>query len=407
MESKHTIRVKLPVNYAESESSSNRSFETSQSRTVIDLNEDEQDQIDELAEDEAPIQYTTPSRSGLRQRKPNQSLKAQENAEISRKHPRTGGKKRSVISDLIGEDIAGMDFTPVVSDRVAIRQEIASKTAANRNRFFVEKKDFWLPLLPPQNYVRKLVDKHERFSEAEIARLPPITPYEEIEVQPRGVKAVMKPYQLSGLSFMVWLHRNGLSGILGDEMGLGKTLQTLGLVQYLKENDPKAGTGRLQRPFLVVCPLSVLSSWMAEAKKWTPGLKAIRFHGPEKERTRLKKIVVGEMDIFGNLTAQAKSKLNTRRNAAGKQVILLDSDSEDELDVGVDLVVTTYECYRAEQSWFKKAFVWRYVVLDEGHTVRNIQPMNFSDDLRIYVYSHRIFSFRTPANLNRSKTTKA
>jgi len=81
---------------------------------------------------------------------------------------------------------------------------------------------------------------------------------------------------------MVYLHRNGLSGILGDEMGLGKTLQTLSLVQYLKENDPKAGTGRLARPFLVVCPLSVLSSWMAEAKKWTPGLKVVRFHGPMK-----------------------------------------------------------------------------------------------------------------------------
>jgi SWI/SNF-related matrix-associated actin-dependent regulator of chromatin subfamily A member 5 len=160
-----------------------------------------------------------------------------------------------------------------------------------------------------------------------------------------------------------------LSGILGDEMGLGKTLQTLSLIQYLKENDPKTGTGRLQRPFLVVCPLSVLSSWMAEAKKWTPGLKAIRFHGPAQERQRLKKIVVGELDIYGNLTAQAKSKLKSRRNAAGKTVISLDTDSEDEEDLGVDLVVTTYDCYKAEQSWFKTAFVWRYVVLDEGHTV--------------------------------------
>jgi SWI/SNF-related matrix-associated actin-dependent regulator of chromatin subfamily A member 5 len=134
----------------------------------------------------------------------------------------------------------------------------------------------------------------------------------------------------------------GLSGILGDEMGLGKTLQTLALIQHLKENDPKVGVGRQQRPFLVICPLSVLSSWMAESRKWAPGLKVIRFHGPVKERVRLKKIVVGEVDIYGNLTAQAKSKLKSRRNAAGKKVISLDTDSEDEDDVGVDLVVTTY-----------------------------------------------------------------
>lgn len=148
-------------------------------------------------------------------------------------------------------------------------------------------------------------------------------------------------------------------------MGLGKTLQTLSLVQYLKENDPKVGVGRTQRPFLVVCPLSVLSSWMAEAKKWAPGLKTIRFHGPAKERNRLKKMVVGETDIYGNLTKQAKSKAKSRSRGKNN-AINLDTDSEDEDDIGVDIVVTTYDCFKAEQSWFKTAFVWRYIVLDEG-----------------------------------------
>lgn len=224
-------------------------------------------------------------------------------------------------------------------------------------------------MLPHNNYIRKLVEKHELLSADEIAQLPTISPYEEIETQPCGVKATMKPYQLSGLSFLVYLHKNGLSGILGDEMGLGKTLQTLSLIQYLKENEPKIGTGRLQRPCLVVCPLSVLSSWVAEAKKWTPELKVIRFHGPVRERNRLKKIIAGEMDVHGNPTAYAKSKLRSRRVAAGKTVINLDPDPEDEADVGVDLVVTTYESYRMENAWFKKAFVWRWAILDEGHAV--------------------------------------
>jgi SWI/SNF-related matrix-associated actin-dependent regulator of chromatin subfamily A member 5 len=152
-------------------------------------------------------------------------------------------------------------------------------------------------------------------------------------------------------------------------MGLGKTLQTLSLIQHLKETDPRVATGRQQRPFLVVCPLSVLSSWMAEAKKWTPGLKVIRFHGPVQERNRLKRVVVGEVDNYGNPTAQAKKKMKKRRGGAGQRPISLDTDSEDEQDVGVDLVVTTYDCFKCEQSWFKTAFVWRYIVLDEGHTV--------------------------------------
>ena len=147
-------------------------------------------------------------------------------------------------------------------------------------------------------------------------------------------------------------------------MGLGKTLQTISLIQYLKEHDPKTGSGTLQRPFLVVCPLSVLSSWMAELKRWAPHLRAVRFHGPVKERDQIKKVVMGDEDLFGNATAQGRSK-QKRRNP---KVISLDSDSEDE-NTGVDVVVTTYDCFKAEQSWFKRALVWRYVVLDEGHTV--------------------------------------
>jgi SWI/SNF-related matrix-associated actin-dependent regulator of chromatin subfamily A member 5 len=38
--------------------------------------------------------------------------------------------------------------------------------------------------------------------------------------------------------------------------------------------------------------------------------------------------------------------------------------------LGIDLVVTTYDAYLAEQSWLKRAFVWRYVILDEGHKVK-------------------------------------
>lgn len=183
----------------------------------------------------------------------------------------------------------------------------------------------------------------------------------------------MKPYQLAGLSFLVYLHKNGLSGILGDEMGLGKTLQTLSLFQYLKENQLTSDSNTELRPFLVVCPLSVLSSWIAEARRWTPDLKVLRFHGPIHERNRLKRVASGEEDMYGNDTRKARKKKMQRRTATGKPIISLDSDPEDETvdERGVDLIVTTYDTFNAEQSWFKKAFVWRYVVLDEGHKIKN------------------------------------
>ena len=182
----------------------------------------------------------------------------------------------------------------------------------------------------------------------------------------------MKPYQLSGLSFLVYLHRNGLSGVLGDEMGLGKTLQTLSLVQYLKENRKKSASKDELRPCLVVCPLSVLSSWMAESRRWTPDLKVLRFHGPSRERNRLKRVATGEEDMYGNETKNSRKKKNERRTATGKPIIELDSDNENLADErGVDLIVTTYEGFQAEQSWFKRAFVWSYAILDEGHKIKN------------------------------------
>jgi len=287
-----------------------------------------------------------------------------------------------------------------VSKRAAIRKEIEDHTKAYRDRFLLEKKHLFLPLLPRDNYIYKLEERFEELSEDERAKTPPTTPYAEIDRQPVGITATMKPYQLSGLSFMMYLYNNGLSGILGDEMGLGKTLQTLSLVQHLKETELIKARGRQQRPFLVVCPLSVLSSWMIESKKWAPNLKVIRFHGPVAERERLKKIVVGEMDFYGNPTTLARRKLSKRQRRGGtaQQPIAVESDEDDE-DVGVDLVVTTYDSFKCEQSWFRTVFVWKYVVLDEGHMVKNAMS-GISKSLQGIRAEYRLILTGTPLQNN-------
>jgi SWI/SNF-related matrix-associated actin-dependent regulator of chromatin subfamily A member 5 len=201
-------RVRPSTSYPESNLSPSKSpFDTPPSQTIINL-EDGEDPL--VQNEEEGIQYAAASRRrSLRDLKSKNAIRLTENGFTTATPPRSH-KKKTAIEELIGGDL-----TPVVSERVAIRQEIASQTASRRNRFFVEKKDFWLPLLPPNNYVRKLVEKHERMSEAELAILPATAPYEEIGIQPKGVKAIMKPYQLSGLSFLVYLQKNGLSGILG------------------------------------------------------------------------------------------------------------------------------------------------------------------------------------------------
>ncbi|ORY18389.1 SNF2 family N-terminal domain-domain-containing protein [Clohesyomyces aquaticus] len=242
--------------------------------------------------------------------------------------------------------------------RTRLRDDIARQSKDRASNFLVANRAYFLPLLPHNNHISKLAAKR--------GPSPPIIEYEELTEQPKGVTATMKPYQLSGLSFLLHLHNNGFSGILGDEMGLGKTLQTLSLFQYLEEQDRKAGLSTEElRPYLVVCPLSVLNSWVNEAQKWVPELKILRMHGTVNERNRLKRVATGMEDMYGNETSHSKNRKAARKAGMGA------NNSEDLGSESYKIIVTTYEVFQAEQSWFKQAFVWRYAVLDEGHKIKN------------------------------------
>ncbi|KAJ7665099.1 P-loop containing nucleoside triphosphate hydrolase protein [Mycena polygramma] len=138
----------------------------------------------------------------------------------------------------------------------------------------------------------------------------------------------MKEYQLAGLSFLAHMYDNGINCILGDEMGLGKTLQTLSLFAHIKETAPTAMT------HLIVCPLSVLSSWEAECRRWVPSMRVLRFHGSPDERERIKGLM---------------------RTA----------------DTPVDIVLTTYETLSSADIGWLKTRRWTCVVLDEGHRIKN------------------------------------
>jgi SWI/SNF-related matrix-associated actin-dependent regulator of chromatin subfamily A member 5 len=270
--------------------------------------------------------------------------------------------------------------------RNRLREEIAQKTKAKANNFLVAHKDYFLPLLPPTNHVSKLLTTHDA---------QPIVPYEELKAQPEGVTAVMKPYQLSGLSYLAYLHNNGFSGILGDEMGLGKTLQTLSLFQHLEELDRKNGVESEElRPYLVMCPLSVLNSWVTEAERWVPGLRVLRFHGAASERARLKRVAQGIEDLKGNETAQSKKRKASRK--AGLKVSRMPADHESS---AYKIIVTTYETFAAEQSWFKSSFVWRYVVLDEGHKIKS-SVTQISTALRNISAEYRLILTGTPLQNN-------
>lgn len=91
----------------------------------------------------------------------------------------------------------------------------------------------------------------------------------------------MRKYQLEGLEWLKTLWMNGLCGILADEMGLGKTIQSISMIAFLKENN-------VSGPFLIAAPLSTLSNWVNEFKRWTPGINAVLYHGSKDERAEIR-----------------------------------------------------------------------------------------------------------------------
>lgn len=238
------------------------------------------------------------------------------------------------------------------TERNRIRSEIAAQTEVRCDNFLLHNKDLFLPVLPTNNYVSKLIATNQ-----DNPKIEPI-PFRQIERQPQDVKATMKPYQLSGLSFLIYMQENGSSAILGDEMGLGKTLQTLALFQYLKDNEPDKSDQ--YRPHLVLGPLSVLQSWSNEAKKWTPHLTAMIFHGTASQKQQLKS--------------------NVQHNRP-------------------DIVITNYETFVSEKNWFKSAFAWRYCVLDEGHKIKN-ERADVSKSLQSIKSEYRLLLTGTPVQNN-------
>ncbi|KAF8634735.1 hypothetical protein AX15_000747 [Amanita polypyramis BW_CC] len=222
-----------------------------------------------------------------------------------------------------------------------------------RKRWLCHYRHLFQPLLPASSsYLESLVSEVERFGQKAIV------PFLEFDEQPSLIKgATLKDYQLSGLSFLVWMYKNGMNCILGDEMGLGKTLQTLSLFAWIKENE----TG-VYDPHLVICPLSVLQSWENEAARWVPSLSTLRFHGIVNERNRIKETL-------------------RRRSIEQPHIIF-----------------TTYETFVAEDSWFKSQR-WKYCVLDEGHKIKNADT-NIAGKLQGLGCLYRLILTGTPVQNN-------
>ncbi len=161
---------------------------------------------------------------------------------------------------------------------------------------------------------------------------------------PEGLKADMRSYQKQGYDWLGFLKEYHLGGILADDMGLGKTLQALSMLQREKEQ------GATQ-PSLVVMPTSLIYNWVAEARRFTPGLRILVHTGAQ-------------------------------RNVDPKYFSLH------------DVVLTTYGLVRQDVEMMSK-FPWHYLILDESQMIKNPSSKT-ARAVKDLIANHRLSLTGTP-----------
>jgi superfamily II DNA or RNA helicase len=82
----------------------------------------------------------------------------------------------------------------------------------------------------------------------------------------------LRPYQEFGAKFAVAANR----GLLGDDMGLGKTVQALAAIAHATQADG-------ERHHVVVCPASLIDTWLQEIRRTLAGIEGQRFHGATRD----------------------------------------------------------------------------------------------------------------------------
>ncbi|KAK7063732.1 ISWI chromatin-remodeling complex ATPase ISW2 [Favolaschia claudopus] len=232
------------------------------------------------------------------------------------------------------------------------RAEVRADHDARRKAWVYAHRVLFEPLLPPNaTYFNQVV------KEMAAGNATPPVPLREFVEQPKLITGgKMKDYQLAGLGFLANMYHNGVNCILGDEMGLGKTVQTLSLFAHLKE------TTSSPMMILIVCPLSVLSSWETECKRWLPSMLVLRFHGNMDERERLKRVMRD--------------------------------------DSAAEIVLTTYETLSTQDFGWLKTRRWDCVVLDEGHRIKNAGTEVSSRAASIGGFAWRVILTGTPIQNN-------
>ncbi|XP_066254641.1 TATA-binding protein-associated factor 172 [Euwallacea similis] len=183
-------------------------------------------------------------------------------------------------------------------------------------------------------------------------------------VVPIPIAAELRSYQQAGVNWLAFLNKYKLHGILCDDMGLGKTLQSICILagdHYYRDQKYKQikSADSAPMPSLVVCPPTLTGHWVYEVEKFVSHkyLRPLQYNGNPVEREKL-------------------------RHKFRKY----------------HLIVASYDIIRKDNNFFS-GIKWNYVILDEGHVIKNGKTRT-SLAIKNLVANHRLILSGTPIQNN-------
>ncbi|CAK9826197.1 Chromodomain-helicase-DNA-binding protein 1 [Anthophora retusa] len=215
--------------------------------------------------------------------------------------------------------------------------------------------------------IKKWPEKIKEFREREESKRTPSKhckvlksrpKFHQLKGQPeymgKGRDLTLRDYQMDGLNWMIhsWCKENSV--ILADEMGLGKTIQTICFLYYLFH------THQLHGPFLLVVPLSTMTSWQREMSQWAPDMNFVTYLGDVTSRN-----VIREYEW-------CYSSKRLKFNA----------------------ILTTYEIVLKDKA-FLGALNWAVLLVDEAHRLKNDDSLLYKA-LAEFHTNHRLLITGTP-----------
>ncbi|XP_067828711.1 DNA excision repair protein ERCC-6 isoform X2 [Heptranchias perlo] len=144
-------------------------------------------------------------------------------------------------------------------------------------------------------------------------------------------------YQQTGVRWLWELHCQQAGGILGDEMGLGKTIEIIAFLAGLSYSKIRTRGSNYRYeglgPVVIVCPATVMHQWVKEFHTWWPSFRVAILHETGSFTSRKERLI---------------------REIAACNGIL----------------ITSYSYVRIMQESIAH-YNWHYIILDEGHKIRN------------------------------------